>query len=77
MTGTHMRKTIIAIVSAAIVAGALTLPSAPLVRLDTGSRPVATASKVCTQTPWPYLNCVGTPFGNLRIRLVTSDHPAT
>jgi hypothetical protein len=29
--------------------------------------------KDCTQRPWPYLNCVGTPLGNPKIRLVTSD----
>jgi hypothetical protein len=27
----------------------------------------------CTQRPWPYLNCVGTPVGNPRIRLITTD----
>ena len=31
------------------------------------------ALKACTQQPWPYLNCVGTPLGNPRIRLVTTD----
>ncbi|HEX5509446.1 MAG TPA: hypothetical protein VFX37_13155 [Pseudolabrys sp.] len=27
----------------------------------------------CAKREWPYLHCVGTPAGNLRIRLVTTD----
>lgn len=74
-----MPKTIIAIlIAATVVAGALTLPWIPQVGLDAGSaRPAATVSKVCAQMPWPYLHCIGTPLGNPRIRLVTTDHPAT
>ncbi len=32
--------------------------------------PVQSAIKACTQQAWPYLNCVGTPYGNPRIRLI-------
>jgi len=32
--------------------------------------------KACTKQPWPYLNCVGTPLGNPRIGLVTTDRLA-
>jgi hypothetical protein len=35
--------------------------------------PQATAIKACADRPWPYLNCVGTRFGNPHIRLVTTD----
>lgn len=38
--------------------------------------PQATAIKACADRPWPYLNCVGTRFGNPQIRLVTTDHLA-
>lgn len=60
---------------AAGIAGILTLLSATNARLDAGplAKPQETALKVCTQRPWPYLNCVGTPLGNPRIRLVTID----
>ena len=27
----------------------------------------------CAVRPWPYLRCVGTPFGNPHIRLVTTE----
>jgi hypothetical protein len=30
----------------------------------------------CAERPWPYLRCVGTPFGNPRVRLVASERMA-
>jgi hypothetical protein len=70
-----MRKTIGAVMAAAAVAGMLTLLSATNAPLDAGplAKPAEAALKACTQRPWPYLNCVGTPLGNPRIRLVTID----
>ena len=70
-----MRKTISAVMAAAAVAGMLTLLSATNARLNAGplAKPAEAALKACTQRPWPYLNCVGTPLGNPRIRLVTID----
>ena len=70
-----MRKTISAVMAAAAVAGMLTLLSATNAPLDAGplAKPAEAALKACTQRPWPYLNCVGTPLGNPRIRLVTID----
>jgi hypothetical protein len=61
--------------TAAAIAGVLTLLSAPSGRLDAGplAKPAEAALKACIQQPWPYLNCVGTPLGNPRIRLVTTD----
>jgi hypothetical protein len=41
-------------------------------RLDAGpiAEPARSVLKTCTQQPWPYLNCVGTPVGNPKIRLI-------
>jgi len=67
-----MLKSIAAVMTTAAIAGVLTLLSAPSGRLDAGplAKPAEAALKACTQQPWPYLNCVGTPLGNPRIRLV-------
>jgi hypothetical protein len=71
-----MLKSINAVLAAAVIAGALTFLSAPGGRLDAGplAEPAQSALKACTERPWPYLHCVGTPLGNPRIRLVTTDH---
>jgi hypothetical protein len=52
--------------------------SAPTAHVDAGplAKPAETALMACTQRSWPYLNCVGTPFGNPRIRLVSTDRIA-
>lgn len=73
-----MFKSINAIVAAAAIAGALTFLSAPGGRLDAGplAEPAQSALLACTERPWPYLNCVGTPLGNPHIRLVTTDRLA-
>lgn len=70
-----MLKSIIAVMVAATIAGVLTLLSAANGPLDAGplEKPAEDALKACVRQPWPYLNCVGTPLGNPRIRLVTSD----
>jgi hypothetical protein len=72
-----MVKSVSAVLAAAAIAGVLTLLSATNARLDAGplAKPQEAALKACTQRPWPYLNCVGTPLGNPRIRLVTIDRP--
>jgi hypothetical protein len=63
---------------AAAIAAAVTVLSAPSAPVDAGplAQPAETALKACTQRSWPYLNCVGTPYGNPRIRLVTTDRIA-
>jgi hypothetical protein len=33
-------------------------------------KPAADAMKACNEQPWPYSNCVGTEFGNPKVRLV-------
>jgi hypothetical protein len=73
--GTAMLNTITAVLTAAAIAALITLLSAPGNSLDAGPLPktAETALMACTQQPWPYFNCVGSPLGNPRIRLVTTD----
>ena len=73
-----MFKTVSAILSAAVIAAVLTLFSSPSATVDAGplAEPDEAALKSCTQRPWPYLNCVGTPLGNQQIRLVTTERLA-
>jgi hypothetical protein len=75
--GITMLKTLTAVLTAAAIAGVLTILTAPA-PVDAGplAQPQETALKACTQLAWPYLNCVGTPFGNPRIRLVSTDRLA-
>lgn len=70
-----MFKSISAVTLAAATATVLTLLSAPGGRVDAKPAvlPAALAAPACKQRPWPYLNCVGTPYGDPRIRLVTTD----
>ncbi len=71
-------KSFTAIVVAAMVAAAVTLMSAPAETVTAGPLPAVTSAAMhaCAERPWPYLNCVGTRFGNPRVRLVTTDHLA-
>jgi len=64
-----------AVLAAAAIAGLLTVLTAVSDPLDAGALPAQTetALKTCTQQPWPYLNCVGTPLGNPHIRLITTE----
>jgi hypothetical protein len=39
-------------------------------------QPAADAITACKQRPWPYLNCVGTEFGNPHVRLIVTDRVA-
>ncbi len=73
-----MLKTTTAIITAAAIAAVVTVLSAPTAPVDAGplAKPAETAIKACVNQPWPYLHCVGTPFGNPRIRLVTTDRRA-
>jgi hypothetical protein len=36
-------------------------------------KPTADAMKACHEQPWPYSNCVGTEFGNPKVRLIAID----
>jgi hypothetical protein len=63
-----------AVIAAAAIAAAFTVLTASdkLTASPLPEQAQATL-KTCTEQPWPYLNCVGTPLGNPRIRLVTSE----
>ncbi len=73
-----MPKLLTAIMAAAFIAAVITVLSAPTAHVDASPRPVAEAAQMlsCAQRPWPYLRCVGTPFGNPRVRLVSTDRLA-
>jgi hypothetical protein len=70
-----MFKIFQAVLAAAAIAGVFTILTATSGRLDAGPLPAAKEAvlKDCTQRPWPYLNCVGTPVGNPRVRLIMTD----
>lgn len=72
-----MVKPLTAIAIAAAIAAVATVLSAPTAPVDAGPLPQVeqSAIKDCAQRPWPYANCVGTRFGNPKVRLVTTDRP--
>ncbi len=71
-----MMKSSTAIMVAASVAAAVTILSAPSGILSAGPRPDAENAQMrdCAARPWPYLRCVGTQYGNPKVRLVTTDN---
>ena len=73
-----MMKSTTAVMVAAAIAAAVTILSAPTAQVDASPLPKAQAEPMteCAQRPWPYLRCVGTPYGNPHIRLVTSERIA-
>jgi len=73
-----MLKAIAAILGAAAIAAIITVISAPIgdVAASPLPQPTADATAACKQNPWPYTNCVGTEFGNPRIRLIRIDSPS-
>jgi hypothetical protein len=73
-----MPKLMAAIMAAAFVAAAVAVLSTPAAHVDARPRPVAEAAQMrsCAERPWPYLRCIGTPFGNPQVRLVTTDRLA-
>ena len=68
-------KSLSAILAAAAAAAIVTLLSASGDLVTAGPMPQATAEQMhaCADRPWPYLRCVGTPFGNPSIRLVSTE----
>ncbi len=68
-------KSLTAILAAATAAAVVTLLSAPSTPVAAGAMPapIANAMHACADRPWPYLRCVGTRYGNPKIRLVTTD----
>ena len=76
--GAVMLKSLAAITLAATIAAAITILSAPAgdVVASPLPQPAADAITACKQRPWPYLNCVGTEFGNPHVRLIVTDRVA-
>jgi hypothetical protein len=74
-----MLKLISVVAAAATVAGTITLFLAPTAMVTAGQLPAAKAApmQACAQRPWPYLRCVGTPYGTPHVRLVTTDQLPT
>ena len=70
-----MLKLLNAVLIAAAIAAVITIFTAPGGEVVAGALPPQdeTALNACAHRPWPYLNCVGTRFGNSHIRLVTTD----
>ena len=73
-----MLKSTTAVMFAAAIAAAVTVLSVPSSQVDAGpvAKPIETAMKACANQPWPYSNCVGTQFGNPKVRLVSIDRRA-
>ena len=73
-----MLKLTNAIMAASFIAAVVTLLSVPTAPVDASPRPLAEAEQMlaCAERPWPYLRCVGTPFGNPRMRLVAIERLA-
>jgi hypothetical protein len=73
--GAVMLKSLAAIAFAATIAAAITVLSAPTAEVVASPlpQPAADAITACKQRPWPYLNCVGTEFGNPHVRLIVTD----
>jgi len=76
--GAVMLKSLAAIALAATIAAVITVLSAPAgdVVASPLPQPAADAITACKQRPWPYLNCVGTEFGNPHVRLIVTDRTA-
>lgn len=73
-----MLKSTTAVMLAATIAAAVTVLSAPSAQVGASPLPQAQAAPMteCAQRAWPYLRCVGTPYGNPHIRLVSTDRLA-
>jgi len=76
--GAVMLKSVVAVMLAATIAAAITIFSAPTADVVASPlpQPAADAITACKQRPWPYLNCVGTEFGNPHVRLIVTDRVA-
>ena len=61
-----------ALIAAAVIAGIFTAVTGPSDKLDASpiAEPAHSVIKACTQQAWPYLNCVGTQFGEKNVRVI-------
>lgn len=69
-----MWNSLYAVIASAFIAAIVTIVTAPG-PVTAGPLSVAAAApmQACAQRPWPYLRCIGTQYGNQKIRLVTSE----
>lgn len=70
-----MLKSITAVMVAAMIATVFTVLSAPSAEVAAGPLPEAISAPIrsCTERPWPYFGCVGTPYGAPHVRLVSIE----
>jgi hypothetical protein len=73
--GDIMVKFLNAVLIAAALAALLAIFTTPGAEVVAGALPQQdeAALNACAQRPWPYLDCVGTRYGNQHVRLVTTD----
>lgn len=66
------KKVTPAVFAAAVIAGIFTAVTGSSDKLDASpiAEPARTVLKSCTQQAWPYLNCVGTQFGEPNVRVI-------
>jgi hypothetical protein len=71
-------KSATAAMIAAAIAAAVTILTAPSAPVTAGPLPHANAAAMhaCSTRPWPYLGCVGTPYGKAHVRLVSTERLA-
>lgn len=64
-----------AILAAAVIAGIFTAATGSSSKLDASpiAEPAQSAMKACTQQAWPYLDCVGTSFGDQKVRVIKAN----
>lgn len=66
------KKVTPAVIIAAVLAGIFTAVAGSSDKLDASAiaEPAQSVLKSCTQQAWPYLNCVGTEFGDKNVRVI-------
>jgi hypothetical protein len=70
-------KAIASVMFAAAIAAVVTVLSSPATQVNATPAASAASMTVCAQRAWPYnTGCVGTPYGNPHIRLVSTDRLA-
>jgi hypothetical protein len=69
-------KAIASVMIAAAIAAVVTVLSSPATQVNATPAASAAPMTVCAQRAWPYSGCVGTPYGNPHIRLVSTDRLA-
>ncbi len=70
-----MKKSLSAILAGAAAAAVFAILTAPAQPVTAGPMPQAATDEMhaCANRAWPYLRCVGTKYGDPKIRLVTTD----